>query len=459
MKIDRGELLRGVFRDALALCDPAVLTGAQLSRAGNELRIGRPLLEGAPPRVIAAPPSQSQPLENTPLTLIAAGKAAMGQASALADVLGERVERALVVTPHGYPRALLPAHYDVCFAEHPLAGAGSLTAGERALELARTVPRDGVLVCAISGGASALLEAPVNGVELADIGRAVAMLMDSGASIAEINALRKHLSRIKGGRLAAAARGPTLTFILSDIVGDPLHWVGSGPTRPDPSSFADAYGALEKYALTEHAPEAVTAHLRRGMKGEYDDTPKPGDARLRLSRAFLTAGPGFFAEAAMRFIQAQGINAVLGPAAARTDVVSMAREIAACADTKVSTPTAFMWVREPTVCIDARDVGRGGRNSHLALLVARELRGRTDVAFISAAGDGIDGNSDAAGAVVDGAAWDDAVASGRDPRDVLARYDSAGLFAALGCALRPGPTGNNLLDLQILLLEPPAAGL
>ena len=394
-------------------------------------------------------------LGRRPVTLVAAGKAAAPMAAAYLGSRGEAVRAGLVAAP-GRPAGLDLGELEWMPAGHPVPAAGSVAAGRRALALAERVAGGGLLVVLLSGGASAALAAPAPGVSLDDKVQATQLLLRAGAPIDRINGVRKHLSAIKGGWLAAAARGAAVTLAVSDVVGpvpDDPAVIGSGPTAPDPTRYADALETVQEYGLRAVFPPAALHALEEGLRGRRPETPKPGDARLRGARTVVIGSRLDALDAAARHAAGLGYDVVTLPApvvgearAAAVDCLALA---AAAAPRR---PACVLSAGETTVAV--RGPGRGGRNQEFALAAAERLGGFGGVAgLISVGSDGIDGPTDAAGAVVDTATPARARAQGlADPAHYLDRNDSYAFFEALGDLVRTGPTATNVGDLQVLLL-------
>jgi glycerate-2-kinase len=360
-----------------------------------------------------------------PVQLLAVGKGSFPMAAGVADVC--RVAGGLVVVKDGHAGAE-PLPVDVWEAAHPTPDRRSLAAGEELLARAH-----GHIVLCVSGGASALAVAPF-GVSLEDKIAATRAVAAAGEDIHALNAVRKHLSRVKGGRLAAAARGEVLALVMSDVVGDDPATVGSGPAAPDPTTYADA---LAVAARAPGVPQAVLAHLRAGVAGELPETPKalPG-VTLRV-----LAGPDTLYAAALAAARGLGLVAAGEPRYVGT-VDALAARLGAAARA-LAPGSAFIVVGEPTIRLGAR-TGRGGRAQHTALLVA--AAGLPDGAAVLCAGsDGTDGPTADAGAIVD-------AGTARRAGDVaaaLAAFDAGTALATAGDVLTTGPTGLNLCDLYI----------
>jgi hydroxypyruvate reductase len=386
--------------------------------------------------------------------IIGAGKGAGLLAQELEIVLGERLAGGVVVIPHGQTVAL--SQITPVYGEHPLPGAGSLAGAERiAALLAEKQPSDLICFC-LTGGASSLLVSPAPGLSLEDKLAVNRLLLDCGADIYQINSVRKHLSQIKGGRLARwASPAILISFILSDVIGDDLSTIGSGPTVPDPSTFQAAWVVLEQHALLDRVPPAVLTHLRQGCTGALAETPKPGDAVFANVHNFLVGSNRLALNAAAAAAQRLGVTTKIvdDPLCGDTTEAAsnFAQTLRALLDT-CRTPTCVLAGGETTVQVTGK--GKGGRNQEFALVMAQELQGVTGWALLSAGTDGIDGPTNAAGAFVDGQSIDRARGRNLDSQAVLRENDTYTFFAALGDLFKPGPTGTNVMDIKIALLWP-----
>jgi len=329
---------------------------------------------------------------------------------------------------------------------HPLPGEASVEAGKAALRAVAGVGPDDLLLCLISGGASSLMCAP-RGVTLEQKVGLTHDLLRCGANIHEINAVRKHLSRIKGGQLAAAAFPARVrSLIVSDVVGDDPAVIASGPTSADPSTYAEALEVLDRYRL--HAPEA-RAHLQRGLRGEQPETPGPGDPVLeRGEHQIVAGGPGAL-RAAANHLRGQGWRARVW----RDDVTGDARQAAAehAREARSLPPGGALLSGGETTTVVQAGAGRGGRNLEFLLALALQQPG---LYALAADTDGIDGSSPAAGAILTPDTLERAGALGLDPREVLERSDAHAFFAALGDLIQTGPTGTNVNDFRCLLRVP-----
>jgi hydroxypyruvate reductase len=388
-----------------------------------------------------------------PVWLIAAGKAAPGMAEAAAAALGNALHEALVIAP---VPARLPARCRPMIGEHPQPGRGSELAGREALAMAQAAPADAELLILLSGGASALMAAPADGISLEEKKRVTGMLLRGGADITALNTVRKHLSAIKGGRLAAISRAACRTLAVSDVVGDDLSVIGSGPTVVDPSTFAEAYAVLQRFAPLAQYPVSVVEHLTAGMDGNRPETPKLGDPRLVHSTASVIGGRADAMRGAEAEARARGYHtllvkgAVVGEArtAGLNHLDSVLQQVASS-----PRPACVISSGETTVTVTGE--GRGGRNQEFALAVAERVASERETITLASIGtDGIDGPTDAAGAIVDRATLHRARAAGLSPpAHFLRANDSYNFFAAIGDLIHTGPTGTNVGDLQVLLVR------
>jgi len=405
--------------------------------------------------------------------VVGGGKAAVPMTAAIADVLGGRLTGGIVVTKYGHTRGwpVSGFRFQVIEAGHPVPDENSIRGAQAVADcVAHATERDLVL-CLISGGGSALLTLPVPGLDLADLQALTGALLRSGATIHEVNTVRKHCSRIKGGNLARLAAPATLvTLVLSDVVGDPLDVIASGPTVPDPTTVADARKVLERYMIRppsvpptrgeEEPPSCPPAEVwEYGSMGEgmFWETPKPGDPAFERVQHVVVGSNRLAALAAVEKARALGFNALL----LSTYVEGEAREVAKVAAAlakgvrthgdPLSPPACLVWGGETTVTI--RGEGKGGRNQELALAAALALDGWPGVLVMALATDGTDGPTDAAGAVVSGETAARARTLGLDPRAALEANDSYPFFDALGDLIRTGPTGTNVNDLLFVLVE------
>lgn len=391
----------------------------------------------------------AEPLPPGPVRVLALGKAAGSMIEAALGALGGRARDPLCVLPEGSPA---PQGARVVPAGHPRPTAGSLAAGQAIVSWAEANGASPALVL-LSGGGSALAFAPAAGLSAEEKAEGVAAVMRAGATIQRLNAVRKHLSALKGGRLGARlAPAPVRVLVLSDVPGDELTTIASGPLAPDPTTYADALQAIE--ALFAEVPAAVRAHLEQGARGLRDETPKPGDPRLAGIAHRLLAGPVHLAEAAAVAARARGFDAEADPQPLTGEVADVAARLARWVRAHAGRgPRLLALGGEPTVRIPAgARAADGGRAQHLALLAAREIAG-LPAAVLAAGSDGRDGPTDQAGAVVGGGTLAAARAAGLDLERALAEARSGPACLALGAAIPSVETGTHLCDLVIAAVQ------
>jgi hydroxypyruvate reductase len=387
--------------------------------------------------------------------LIAVGKAAAPMAEAVEHIAATGLSRGLIITKHGHAAAYA-GRCEVIEAGHPIPDGESVRAGRAALDLLHEISARDLLIVAISGGASALLCAPAEGLTLAAKQQTTDLLLRAGADIYELNCVRKHLSALKGGNLAAHAYpAPVLSLLLSDVVGDPLDVIGSGLTAPDPSTFVKALQVLERRGVLPQVPRKVREHLEKGARGESAETPKPGDGLFENVYNVVVGSSRLALEAAAEEAKRRGYR----PLILSSRIQGEAREVARVhADIlwevissghPVRPPACILSGGETTVTV--RGEGKGGRNQEFALAAAVALNGAANVMFLSGGTDGTDGPTDAAGAIVSGETVARAAMRGFDPGEFLARNDSYAFFEALGDLVKTGPTGTNVMDVNVML--------
>ena len=386
--------------------------------------------------------------------VVGAGKASAPMAAAVEDAVGDRLPVLGSVTVR-YGHTTPTRHVHIREASHPVPDAAGVDATRAIVDLLETTTGDDLVICVISGGGSALLTLPAEDIPLEDLQRTTDALLRCGATINEINVVRKHLDVVKGGglvRLAAPAQ--VLTLVLSDVVGNPLDSIASGPTVPDTSTFADAASVFDRYALWPSLPDAVTSRVRDGVAGRIGETPKPGDPLFARSQTVLVGSNLLACEAAAHAAAELGFGTLVlttyveGEAREAGRVLAgILREIDASGH-PLRRPACIIAGGETTVTI--RGEGRGGRNQELALSAAFSLRDVDQVLLASIGTDGSDGPTDAAGAWVDGQTLTRATAAGLDPNAALANNNSYTFFDAVGGLIRTGPTQTNVNDLYLL---------
>ncbi len=394
----------------------------------------------------------AETLTGRPVHVIAAGKAAAAMTSAFLATRHLQVHQALAIGTHTHPD--LPTSVEWIESSHPFPDARSQVAGERAIALAQRVHSGDALVILLSGGASALMAAPIDGISLADKIETTKLMMASGADIHALNTVRRHLSKVKGGRLAAACVGTTVTLAISDVPGDDLSAIGSGPGVPDATTWADAAAALERFGGGTHLSE-VRHVLARGAAGAIPDTPKPGDASLKRSQARVIGSRMDAMEGARQAALARGYHPVVIAEPVTGDAREMApRWLARVQELTRGTPRPACVISSGETTVRVTGKGRGGRNLEFALAIARSMASPGAAAMASIGTDGIDGSSGVAGGIVDSTTMVRAAALGLDaPGNYLAANDSLAFFAPLDDVVRLGRTDTNVGDLQVLLID------
>lgn len=431
-------LLGRLLKAALAAADPRQAVRCAVARTTTGIRVAgqRYDLRGGG-KIVA----------------VGAGKAAAVMAAALEQRLGARVAGGLVVTKRRH--AVPTKRITVVQAGHPVPDRAGQQAAARLLALANGLTRDDLLIVLLSGGASSLLPLPAPGLTLADKQRTTELLLRCGASINEMNAVRKHLSAIKGGHLAAATGARVVTLILSDVIGDDVGTIGSGPTAPDRTTYADALTVLRRRGVWKRVPARVRRHLLAGTAGSRAETPKPGSPIFTRVQNLILGNNRTAVHAAAREARRTGFRPCLHSVALRGEAVKAARLFSQLAKKirkqgrPVRPPACLIAGGELTVTVHGR--GRGGRAQEFALAAAIAMDGLRNVWVAGIGTDGTDGPTDAAGAIVDGETAAAARQNGMDPGRFLRRNDSYAFFKKAGGHIVTGPTGTNVNDLYLLI--------
>ena len=444
--------LERIFRAGLASVDPRRLVASRLQLAGSRLTVA----------------AGSFPLEYDlaaydRLLVLGAGKATAALAQGLEEVLGDRIECGLIVVKYGHTAPL--DRIEILEAGHPVPDAASVEGGRRMAALAAQADERTLVINLVSGGGSALLAAPLEAaglsLPLGDKQAVTRLLLGCGASIDELNCVRKHLSALKGGHLARLLQpARCLNLILSDVVGDRLDVIASGLTAPDPTTFADALAILDRFRLREQVPAGVRRLLEVGAAGMVEETPKPGDpAFSRLDNVLLGSNLQALEAAAVE-ARACGYHSVPLTSRATGEARALARLLLAMAldvrDQQLLSPRPACLLAGGETTVTLQGDGKGGRNQELALaflqLLAAEPAAGSGIYLLSAATDGNDGPTDAAGAFACRELLAAARDQGLDPAAYLARNDAYPFFSRLGGLLRTGPTNTNVCDLQLLVI-------
>lgn len=434
----RRERIAAIVEAALTAVEPGAAMGRALIRDRDRLTVGGRELDLS---------------RFERIRVLGAGKPGAPMARAAVEILDPRVDDGLVIVKHGHgeaDRSVGPV--EIVGAGHPVPDEAGVTAARRIASMAADLGERDLLIALVGGGASALLTKPADGLTLDDLGRTTEALLRCGAEITEFNAVRKHVSAIKGGQLARlAAPAATVGLVLSDVVGDPLDGIGSGPTAPDTTTFAGAWSVVERYELEARLPSAVIERLRRGVAGEIPDTPDATDPVFERVHNHVIAGNRHAARAAVDAARGLGFQAQTVTTSLTGEAREVGARIAAMVseraerEDRIDRPVCLVLGGETTVTL--RGDGRGGRNQELALAAAIEIDGLDRIAVVSLATDGQDGPTDAAGAMAFGDTIARARALGLESQARLEANDSYPFFDALGDLIRTGPTLTNVADL------------
>ncbi|NOQ66207.1 MAG: DUF4147 domain-containing protein [Desulfobacterales bacterium] len=388
--------------------------------------------------------------------IVGAGKADAPMAMAVERLLGQHISEGIIVVKdgHGLPLTRIRIHE----ASHPVPDERGVSGTEEILSLVRNADEHDLVICLISGGGSALLVAPAEGISLKDKQEVTQLLLDCGATIHEMNTVRKHLSRVKGGGLAHVAHPATVvSLILSDVIGDDLDVIASGPTMTDSSTFPDAKQVLNRYELWDRVPDSVRKHFERGVNREIEDTPKPGATAFQKDLWELVGTNLQALKAARLEAERLGFNTLIlsGMIEGETRDVAMVHSAiakeAVHSGNPLSPPLCILSGGETTVTMKGK--GKGGRNQEFVLASAIAIDGEKHMVILSGGTDGTDGPTDAAGAITDGDTLVRARAKGLDPLDYLHRNDSYTFFESLDDLLITGPTRTNVMDVRIMLIS------
>jgi len=443
-KADQVETMRQhameIFQAALKAADPVEAIHRYVKLADDGLQIGQHRFDFA---------------DYDRILVVGAGKAGAPMAKALEDLLDDRIADGAIVVKEGHGLPL--KHIRVHEAGHPVPDERGLRGAEDILALANKAGERDLVLCVISGGGSALLVAPAEGVSLADKQEVTRLLLACGADIHEINTVRKHLSRAKGGGLARYAHPATVvSLILSDVVGDDLNVIASGPAVPDTSTFGDTREVFAKYDIWHKLPQSVQTHIQRGLDGDIADTPKAGDDVFHRCYSELVGTNIQALIAAKKEARRKGYQSVILSSTVEGEAREVVKMFAAFAKevrnsaNPLAAPACILCGGETTVTI--RGNGKGGRNQEFALAAAMIIGGLENVVVLSGGTDGTDGPTDAAGAIADGRTMARARARNLNPLDCLQRNDAYHFFQALDDLIITGPTRTNVSDVYMVLV-------
>jgi len=444
IRFDRSGMRAGFGRDLVldllergfVAIDPKRTVSEALARDGDGLRVG----------------GSDFDLSGRRVWTIALGKAAVPMAEAASELIGLASVGGIAVTRYGHGGS--GSGFRVLEAGHPIPDENGVRAAEAIADFADGIGRDDLVLCLLSGGGSALLAAPPEGVSLEDLAETTRLLLRSGATIDEVNTVRRHLSTLQGGRLARRLHPATVvSLVLSDVIGDALESVASGPTVPDPTGFDDAIGVLRRWRLWERLPTGVHDHLTRGAEDRLDDTPKPGDPVFRESVVEVIGNNATFLDAVERSAREQGLGVLRVPEPLVGEARDVGRELGRrAADVADGRMDRTLLVAGGETTVTVRGGGRGGRNQELALAAALMLDDVEGVCVAALATDGSDGVTEAAGGIVDGATIGLARWAGIEPGEALADNDSHPVLAASRDLLFTGPTRTNVADVCVALI-------
>lgn len=386
--------------------------------------------------------------------ILGAGKASVQMAEAVLEEYFHRVKDGLIISP---TEDYLD-HVQIFRGSHPLPTIETVSASYELREVARKIPAGDTVFFCLSGGASSLFSIPPYGVEIEELAHTYKLILESGATIQEMNIVRKHLCEVKGGQFAEDLLHVNLiTLVISDVPGDDFSTIGSGPTITDPSTFEDAVQILKKYKVWSKLPESVQVHMELGLAGDIPDTPKPGFDDHPNHQVYLLNSAKANAELIGGYLQDLGMNTWVDNEAYSEDIHLVTKQICSKVisvlkgDESLPKPAALVFYGESTVHV--RGNGLGGRNQHLALSCALSLEGQHHVSMLSIGTDGVDGPTDAAGALVDSFTTLKARKADVQPEAYLQNHDSYHFHEKMGTLIKIGPTGNNLMDLQVLIIN------
>jgi glycerate 2-kinase len=436
----RGDTISRIMSAALVAVDPATAVQSAMRKRGNHMIVGERTYDLS---------------QYHRIFMIGAGKAGVPMASAVTSILGDRVENGLIIVKEGYTQGDVPTNLEIVEAAHPVPDQRGVDAARRLQSLITEATEHDLVICLISGGGSALLASPSPGLTLNEIQSLTNTLLACGADIGEINSLRKHLEILKGGWLAKfAAPASLVTVVLSDVVGNLLDVIASGPTVPDPTTYEDAYQVLIRYEILDRVPKQILKHLQEGMHKRIPETPKPGNPVFDNSYNLVIGSNQTAARAALSQAQQEGLNTLLLTTYLQGEARYIGRTLGAIAQQivlsgePIASPACIVAGGETTVTLTGN--GLGGRNQEVALGSVRDLGGLSNIVLATLATDGGDGPTDAAGAVVTGETLHRALNLGLSPEDYLSRNDSYRFFEKLDDLFKPGATLTNVNDLNFI---------
>lgn len=433
--------LEDIFKAGVKAVDPERAIQKYARRQGNQLFVG----------------DCSYALDSFKrIFLIGAGKGTAPMAKAVEDILGPYLNHGWIVVKYGHGLPLKKT--DIMEAGHPIPDEAGLKATKELLKQAQKCTEKDLIICAFSGGGSALLPAPFPPLTLDQKQETTRLLLECGATINEINSIRKHLSRSKGGWLAKEAYPATVvSLLLSDVIGDRLDVIASGPTVPDESTYSDCIKIIDRYELSDRLPKSVADYFKKGAAGSLPETPKAGDPVFSKVQNLIVGNNRESLLAARERAISLGYNTIILSSQIEGEAREVAQVFAAIgkeisqANLPISPPACIIAGGETTVTIQGR--GKGGRSQELALACAIAIDGWKGISLLSAGTDGTDGPTDAAGAIVNGTTCERARQTNLYPRDFLLANDSYTFFESLGDLLKTGPTRTNVMDIICMLVD------
>ena len=379
--------------------------------------------------------------------LLGSGKAVIPMATAMQGILGNHCGQTTLVGAYALDDTLKETTY--LQSTHPIPTQKSLDAGELLRNTLESFKEDELFIYLLSGGNSALVELPETGITLGDFQEATSLMIRGGMPIESINSVRKHLSQVKGGKLGSATKAKGIVLVLSDVVGDDLHTIGSAPFYYDPSSYADAITALESHHLFEKMPSSIQTFLAMGKEGHYLETPKSENPNITHH---IIGSNRHVLQKMSDILRRSGVETTIIQEPFTKEVSELSKDLMTFAKRHQESRHCYIFGGESTVHVTGK--GKGGRNQHLCLHFFTLLDGTVDVTFLSAATDGVDGNSDAAGALIDMHSPYNVELRNVDPIHYLKTFDSNTFFNKSDELIVTGPTHNNLLDIVVMLIEP-----
>lgn len=440
--MDTQTIVKDIFLEGLKRCSPNIVVQQALHVEGDELRIK----------------DQHVTLDGRPTYIFATGKASVPMYESTVKILNHNDAKSLVVTSDAQEAQNCSAD-EVLVGSHPAPDAESLKAGERVIRFMESVPKNGIVINLTSGGTSSLLCMPAAGISIGALSETFDFLNRSGATIHQINTVRKHCSQIKGGQLLRylSSQSTVINLAISDVPDDDISIIGSGPTIPDHSTFEDARRVLEKFELWDMVPESVTNHIQKGINREVPETVKPDEVIRGNHISVVISSASKLANTIGDLVKEKGFSVKIADQPFNDDVEFVASKIAesvlSAADKKGEQEESSLQIYWGESTVEVTGEGKGGRNQELALRGAQKIAGYKNITWLCAGTDGIDGPTDAAGAIVDGASIDKAKAKNVDPETYLASNDSYHFHEQMGTLLKTGPTGNNLMDVVLVFIE------